>query len=175
VEITIQGKLAVNQLKARIRKARADDAAVAWEIRNAAILSQCKGHYPPESLAIWAKGEITDGFIQFVVEQLYVATVNDAVVGTGTVDCNTGRLDDVFVRPDMMRRGIGKQMVSFLEEIGRAASLTKLTLDSTLNAAEFYRSCGFVGEAIGIYQSPRGITLACIPMIKVLRSPPSDG
>jgi GNAT superfamily N-acetyltransferase len=168
VEITIQGKLAVNQLKARIRKARADDAAVAWEIRNAAILSQCKGHYPPESLAIWAKGEITDGFIQFVVEQLYVATVNDAVVGTGTVDCNTGRLDDVFVRPDMMRRGIGKQMVSFLEAMGRAAGLTRLALDSTLNAAEFYRSCGFVGEAIGIYQSPRGITLDCIPMTKVL-------
>ncbi|MGA2069083.1 MAG: hypothetical protein ABSG86_29280, partial [Thermoguttaceae bacterium] len=37
-----------------------------------------------------------------------------------------------------------------------------------LNAAEFYRSCGFVGEAIGLYQSPRGITLDCIPMTKVL-------
>ncbi len=155
-EITIQGKLAINPLETRIRKACADDAAAAWEIRNAAILSQCKGHYPPESLAIWTKGEITEQFIQFVVEQFYVATVNDAVVGTGMIDCNTGRLDAIMVRPDMMGRGIGKQMVSFLEEIGHAAGLTKLTLDSTLNAAEFYRSCGFVGEAIGIYQSPRG-------------------
>jgi len=175
VEITIQGKLAINQLKTRIRKACADDAAAAWEIRNAAILSQCKGHYPPESLAIWTNGEITERFIQFVVEQLYVATVNDAVVGTGMIDCNTGRLDAIFVRPDMMGHGIGKQMVSFLEDIGRAAGLTKLTLDSTLNAPGFYRSCGFVGEAIGIYQSPRGITLDCIPMTKVLPSPPSDG
>ena len=172
VEITIQGKLAINQLKTRIRKACADDAAAAWEIRNAAILSQCKGHYPPESLAIWTNGEITEQFIQFVVEQLYVATVNDAVVGTGMIDRDTGRLDAIMVRPDMMRHGIGKQMVSFLEDIGRAAGLTKLTLDSTLNAAEFYRSCGFVGEAIGIYQSPRGITLDCIPMTRVLGSPP---
>ena len=174
METTIQG-LAINQSKTKIRKACADDVAAAWEIRNASILSQCKGHYPPESLAIWTNGEITEQFIQFVVEQLYVATVNDAVVGTGMIDRNTGRLDAIHVRPDMMRQGIGGQVVSFLEDIGRAAGLTKLTLDSTLNAAEFYRSCGFVGEAIGIYQSPRGISLDCIPMTKVLRSPPSDG
>lgn len=153
----------------RIRKACADDAAAAWEIRNAAILSQCSGHYSPEKLAIWTNGEITELFIQFVVEQLYVATINDVVVGTGMIDCKTGRLDAVFVRPDMMRHGIGKQMVSFLEDTAHAAGLTNLALDSTLNAAEFYRSCGFVGEAIGVYQSPRGITLDCVPMAKVLR------
>jgi GNAT superfamily N-acetyltransferase len=153
-------------LKTRIRKACADDAAVAWEIRNAAILGQCKGHYPAESLAIWTDDEITEGFIRFVVEHLYVATVDDAVVGSGMIDCNTGRLDAIFVRPDMMGRGIGKQMVSFLEAMGRAAGLTRLALDSTLNAAEFYRSCGFVGEAIGLFQSPRGIALDCIPMTK---------
>jgi GNAT superfamily N-acetyltransferase len=159
-------------MKTIIRKACADDAAAAWEIRNAAILSQCKGHYPSELLAIWTDGAITEEFIQFVVEHLYVATVNDVVVGTGMIDRNTGKLDAIFTRPDMMRRGIGRQMVSFLEDIARDAGLTELTLDSTLNAAEFYRSCGFVGEAIGTYRSPRGITLDCIPMRKMLQSPP---
>ena len=99
-------------MKTRIRKACAGDAAAAWEIRSAAILSQCTGHYPPESLAIWTNGAITEQFIQFIVEQLYVATVNDAVVGIGMIDRGTGRLDGIFVRPDMMRHGIGKQMVS---------------------------------------------------------------
>lgn len=116
----------MSQLKTRIRKACADDAATAWEIRNAAILSQCKGHYPPESLAIWTDGEITEPFIQFVVEQLYVVTVNDAVVGTGMIDRNTGRVDAIFVRPDMMRQGIGKQMVSFLVDIGLRHRLDKV-------------------------------------------------
>ena len=131
-------------------------------------LSQGKGHYPSESLAIWTNGEVTERFILFVAEQLYVATVNDVIVGTGMIDRDTGRLDAIFVRPDMMRHGIGKQMVSFLEDIGRAARLTKLTLDSTLNAAEFYRSCGFVGDIIATFQSPRDITLDCVPMTKVL-------
>jgi len=151
-----------------IRKASAADAAAAWEIRNAAILAECKGHYPPELLAIWTNGAITEEFIQFIVEQFYVAIVDGAVVGTGMIDRNTGRLDAIMVRPDKMRQGIGKQMVSFLEDLGRAAGLTKLTLDATLNAAPFYRRCGFVGEAKGTYQSPRGIVLDCIPMTKVL-------
>jgi GNAT superfamily N-acetyltransferase len=163
-----QGRLASNPLKAKIRKAGAEDAAVAWEIRNAAIKSECQGHYPAESLAVWTKGEVEEGFARFVVEHFYLATVNDVVVGTGMIDCITGRVDAIFVRPEMMRRGIGKQMMSFLEEIGRAADLTILTLDSTLNAAEFYRSCGFVGDAIGTYQSPRGIALDCVPMTKEL-------
>lgn len=171
MEITKQSKLASNPLKAEIRKAGAEDAVAAWEIRNAAILNQCKTYYPAELLAIWTNGAIDEGFIQLVVEYLYVATVNDSVVGTGAIDCITGRVDAIFVRPEMMRHGIGKQMMSFLEDMGRAADLTELSLDSTLNAAEFYRSCGFVGEVIGMYHSPRGITLDCIPMTKVLQSP----
>jgi GNAT superfamily N-acetyltransferase len=163
--------MSVHPLEAQIRKARAEDAATAWAIRNAAILSQCPGHYPAELLAIWTDGAIDEGFVQFVEEQFYVATVNEEVVGTGMIDCTTGRLDAIFVRPDLMRQGIGRQMVSFLEALGRAVGLTQLTLDSTLNAAEFYRRSGFVGEAIGAYHSPRGITLDCIPMTKSLRSP----
>jgi GNAT superfamily N-acetyltransferase len=157
-------------MKTSIRKAEAEDALAAWEIRNAAILSQCPGHYPAESLAIWTDGAITEGFIQHVVDLFYVATINEVVVGIGMIDCDTGRLEAMFVRPDMMRRGIARQMVSFLEEIGRAAGLKKITLDSTLNAADFYRRCGFVGDAIETYKSPRGIDLDCVPMIKVLQN-----
>jgi GNAT superfamily N-acetyltransferase len=172
MRIMPQGNSTFKLSKTKIRKAVADDAAAAWEIRNAAILNQCKGHYPAELLAIWTNGEVNEGFIRIVVEHFYLATVNDVVVGTGMIDCITGRVDAIFVRPEMMRRGIGKQMLSFLEEIGRAAGLTTLTLDSTLNAAAFYRSCGFVGDAIGTYQSPRGIALDCVSMTKVLRLPP---
>jgi GNAT superfamily N-acetyltransferase len=169
-----QGKPVANPLKAQIRKACADDAAAAWEIRNAAILHHCPGHYPAELLAVWTDGEVTAGFVQFVESQFYVATVDDAVVGTGMIDCSTGRLDAIFVRPNMMGRSIGRQMMAFLEEIGRAAGLTTLTLDATLNAAPFYRNCGFIGDVIGQYKSPRGITLACVPMTKSLQTPPSN-
>jgi hypothetical protein len=35
-----------------------------------------------------------------------------------------------------------------------------------LNAASFYRACGYVGEQPAIYHSPSGLELACIPMTK---------
>lgn len=157
-------------MKTSIRKAQAADAASAWDIRNAAILSQCPAYYPAELLAIWTRGEMTEEFVEFVAEKFYVATVGDEVVGTGAIDLDNGQLDALFVRPDMMQRGIGRQMVAHLETVARAAGLTRLTLNSTLNAAAFYRRCGFVGETVGAYHSPRGITLDCIPMVKELGS-----
>jgi len=149
-----------------IRKATADDAAAAWEIRNAAIRHACKGFYAEGLLEQWTAGEMTDEFVEFVVQQFYVATVDSDVVGTGFVDLREGRVDAVFVRPVMMGQGIGKRIVAFCEDLGRFAGLTELKLDSTLNAAPFYRRCGFVGDVIGVYRSPRGITLDCIPMTK---------
>lgn len=149
-----------------IRKATADDAAEAWALRTVAIRHACRGLYADDLLELWTAGEITDDFVAFVVQQFYVATVNGAVVGTGFVDLDAGRVDAIFVRPEMMGQGIGRRIVAFCEERARRAGLAMLTLDATLNAAPFYRRCGFVGEKVGIYQSPRGISLDCIPMTK---------
>jgi len=157
-------------MKISIRKAQAADAAAARDIRNAAILRQCPAHYPADLLAIWTSEGVTDEWVQFVVQRVYLATVGDEVVGTGAVDLESGQLDALFIRPDMMRRGIGRQMVDHLESLALAAGLTRLTLNSTLNAAPFYRRCGFVGETVSTYHSPRGITLDCIPMVKELVS-----
>ena len=149
-----------------IRKAAADDAAAAWTIRNAAIRHACRGFYADDLLERWTDGEMTGQFVEFVAQQFYVATVNGVVVGTGLINPANGRLDAVFVRPDMMGKGIGKRTVAFCEDVGRSAGLTELNLESTLNAAPFYRRCGFVGDVIGVYHSPRGISLDCIPMTK---------
>ena len=117
--------------------------------------------------------KMTDEFVEHVVQRFYVATVNGVVVGTGFIDLGDARLDAVFVRPDMMGKGIEKRIVAFCEDLGRSAGLTELKLDSTLNAAPFYRRCGFVGDVIGVYRSPRGISLDCISMTKQIA--PSGG
>ena len=155
-------------MKAFIRKARVEDALAVWKIRNAAIRDQCIGHYSDDVLAIWTEGPLTDCFVRMVNDKSYVAIMNNRVVGAGSLDCTTGHLDAVFVSPDMTGQGIGRQIITFLETIAKQSGLTKLTLDSTLNAAPFYRKCGFDGEAVGTYQSPRGISLDCIPMTKGL-------
>ncbi|HET7371497.1 MAG TPA: GNAT family N-acetyltransferase [Gammaproteobacteria bacterium] len=79
-----------------------------------------------------------------------------------------GKIDAMFVHPEFMGLGIGKRIMSYLESLAREAALSRLHLESSLNAAQFYRSCGFVGDEFAEYHSPRGISLECILMHKHL-------
>ncbi|MCP4262533.1 MAG: GNAT family N-acetyltransferase [Planctomycetes bacterium] len=151
-----------------IRKADRNDAGVAWDIRNAAINGQCTGHYPPELLEIWTDGEMTEQFVKTVVDSFYVVIVDDHVVGTGMIDLESGKVDAMFVHPSKMGTGLGRRILSYLEKLAHEAGLAQVSLESTLNAAAFYRACGFVGQTTAKYESPRGISLDCIPMKKSL-------
>jgi len=117
-------------------------------------------------LRIWTSGELSEDFIIDVEKRFYVAAYNDQVVGTGMIDIETGQLDAIFVHPTRMRNGIGRKIVNHLEDIAIKHGLETLSLESTLNAAPFYRACGFEGNEIGKYHSPRGISLDCVPMAK---------
>lgn len=151
-----------------IRQAREDKVQVIWEIRNVAISCQCVGHHSPEDLEIWTNGETTTQFIDGVSDSFYVVTLDDCVVGTGAIHLESGRIDAIFVHPHPMRTGIGRQIMSHLENLALDARLTQLSLESTLNAVTFYRAQGFVGDSVAKYVSPKGISLECIPMIKNL-------
>lgn len=152
----------------KIRKACINDAKAAWEIRNTAILDQATGHYNADTLKIWTSGEPSDEFINDVANNFHVAASNDTIVAIGKIDLDRGTIDAIFVRPGYMRQGIGRKIFTFLENIALNHGLKTLSLDATLNAAAFYRACGFTGNQVGTYNSPRGISLDCIPMVKHL-------
>ncbi|MFC1519474.1 GNAT family N-acetyltransferase [Pseudomonadota bacterium] len=162
----------------QIRKAQRHDATVAFDIRNQAILSQCKGHYDDAMLVAWTDGELPITFVDAFSEHGYVAVVNDAVVGVGMIDVNhdagkslavaTGMVDGMFVHPSTFGLGVGRAMLQQLETVAIEAGCKKLILDASLNAADFYRACGFKGDKHSIYHSPRGLKLACIPMEKLI-------
>ena len=151
-----------------IRKAQRADARDIRAVRDAAILSACGGHYQASLLSDWTAGPIDDEFIEDVEARFYVASIRDRTVAVGKIDLESGHIDAIFVIPDCMRSGIGQAMMNHLEQLATDAGLSRLTLDSTLNAALFYRYCGYVGETVSRYDSPRGISLDCIPMTKNL-------
>jgi GNAT superfamily N-acetyltransferase len=153
-----------------IRKASRDDALAVLHVRNAAVLSQCQGYYSADELRKWTDGELAEWFTEAVEKHGYIAVLDGVIVATGMVDLECGKIDALFVEPTYVSSGLGKQMLLFLESLATAAGLTTLQLSSTLNAAPFYRAHGFVGEHVATYESPRGISLACIPMAKALGS-----
>ena len=160
-----------------IRKATNDDAQACWDIRNAAINKGCSGFYDAGDLFIWTEGELTEQFSRIVAAHFYVAeqfSVNTqlkTVVGSIMLDEPYAQLEALFVAPDAMGIGIGKALLQFIETMAFNQGIAQLRLESTLNAVDFYRHCGFGGEGLeedSIYCSPRGIALECRVMYKNL-------
>ena len=98
----------------------------------------------------------------------YLGWVNDVPVATGMLDLDNNEVGALFVLPAFTGRGYGKTMLDHLEKLARELTIEEVVLDSTLNAASFYRACGYVGEEQAVYHSPSGLALACIPMVKRL-------
>lgn len=151
-----------------LRKARRADAPAAFELRNRAILHGCRHDYTPEQLQLWTSGEFSEKFENTVTHHFHLAEIAARIVGTGMINLHTGMIDAVFVEPDVMGQGVGKRMMRHLETLARAAGLTEIRLDASLNAAPFYRAQGFEGDEVSLYQSPRGFSLPCIAMVKTI-------
>ncbi|MBB5017012.1 GNAT superfamily N-acetyltransferase [Chitinivorax tropicus] len=151
-----------------IRPATLHDAIQAWAIRREAVLAQCARHYPMPDLIRWTEGELPSSYAELVAKCFHVVERDGAVIATGTVNLDSGQLDAIFVASRHSGQGVGKAIMNHLEQLARQQGLGVLTLKATLNAAPFYRRCGFVGEAVSEYCSPRGISLACVPMQKSL-------
>ncbi|MCL2918366.1 GNAT family N-acetyltransferase [Shewanella litorisediminis] len=160
-------------------KATAEDAQAIWDLRNSAILAGCKGFYDGKSLARWTEGELTESFTAVVARDFYVMKDGQRVVGSIMLDLThpglkrgEGQLEAVFVDPDMMGRGIGKRLMTFIEQMALSRGIARLRLASTLNAVPFYRACGYGEETPSLYHSPRGFTLDCCLMYKNLTARP---
>lgn len=152
----------------QITRATRDDATTAFDIRREAIRSQCVGAYTAEQMALWTRGSAEDGYDTLMDKPFYLGWVNDEPVATGMLDLDNNEVGALFVLPAFTGRGYGKTMLDHLEKLARELAIEEVVLDATLNAASFYRACGYVGEKQAVYHSPSGLALACIPMVKRL-------
>ena len=149
-----------------IKRATPQDAHSAFEIRREAIRSQCIGAYTAEQMALWTRGSASDGYDTLMEKPFYLGWVAGEPVATGMLDLDNNEVGALFVLPEFTGRGYGKAMLDHLENVARELAIEEVVLDATLNAASFYRACGYVGEAQAVYHSPSGLALACIPMTK---------
>ncbi|MBK5413374.1 GNAT family N-acetyltransferase [Pseudomonas sp. TH31] len=151
-----------------IRRATSSDAETAFDIRLQAIRHQCIGAYTEQQMLAWTAGAAKDGYDGLMEKHFYLGCIEGAPVATGMLDLERNEIGAIFVLPGFMGQGIGLKILNYLEGLARDLGLEEVNLDATLNAADFYRRYGFVGDAPAIYHSPSGLQLACVPMVKGL-------
>ena len=150
-----------------IRKAQLKDAQAVHTIRHHAIRAESKGFYPANVIDQWTAGDVASaGFGQAVAHSFYVAELQGLVVACGAIDIASGKLDAIFVDPAHMRKGLGRAMLQYLEQLAIAHKLEILHLEATLNAVNFYTRNGFVSMGNAKYESPRGFSMDCVVMQK---------
>ncbi|MFI5045861.1 MAG: GNAT family N-acetyltransferase [Acidimicrobiia bacterium] len=84
-----------------------------------------------------------------------VAMVDERVVGYATLlPGDVAELEDLFVDPDWMRRGIGTALVEDAVTLARARNAPRIEVTANHHALHFYEAVGFV--AVGTVVTPLG-------------------
>jgi GNAT superfamily N-acetyltransferase len=114
-----------------------------------------------EVLAVEKAESVFNKFSQYPNYSLYVATLDNKVVGTFELlimdnlahnGSPSGIVEDVAVDANFRSKGIGKKMMEFAMEMCRQHGCYKLTLSSNLireTAHRFYENLGFKKHGFG--------------------------
>lgn len=73
---------------------------------------------------------------------LVAESASSGIVGVGTLH-NEGEIKQCYVTREALRKGIGKRILSKLEEHARRIGLKELQLNSSIGARSFYERNGF--------------------------------
>jgi ribosomal protein S18 acetylase RimI-like enzyme len=92
-------------------------------------------------------------------DRVRVAVVSGDVVGfctTRTSEPHRAELDDLFVDPDWMRRGVARALIADARTALQEQGVTRVEVSANGHALRFYESVGFVPA--GIVETPFGPT-----------------
>jgi len=129
-------------MQCQIRRAIESDAQAISKVVIAALHESNARDYPPEVIAQVEENFCPASILRLMKQrQMYVAVVEQHVVGTASLDQAVVR--SVFVNPRHQGRGIGQQLMARLKEAAVSAQLEELRVPSSLTAQSFYAQLGF--------------------------------
>ncbi len=126
----------------QIREAQPSDVAAVSEVYRRSSLSNAGDRDQllanPDSL-VFDPASVHDG-------RTRVALADGRIVGfaTTTTVGEVAELDDLFVDPDWMRRGVATQLVIDAEAVARSGGATRVEVTANDHALAFYLQIGFV-------------------------------
>ncbi len=101
-------------------------------------------------------------------EIVFLAYYNNEIVGFACLTVNCSQLSGLYIHPDFIRRGIGTQLLKFLEKTAVEKECKTISIISSLTAANFYQARGYqVIRQSGFFSEPN-TWIPCIILEKRL-------
>jgi putative acetyltransferase len=135
-----------------IRQATPHDAQAACRLLRHSIEEGCMPDHGgrPEILQAWLGNKTTDNVLGWLSSPSNYAVVADRdvdgvreVVGFALVN-QAGKVPLCYVRPDLLRKGVGTALLCALEAQARAWNIRKLHMQSPGSASGFFERRGYV-------------------------------
>ena len=152
-----------------IRKATQQDCEALCQIHVSAIRELGTSHYSQAEVDAWSSGRSPKRYEKHIAERhVIVAQHGSKPVGFGTLDCTTGEILQLYVRPEYARKGIGRRILGELLGEARRQGLREVCCLSSLNAEAFYASCGFHAGEKCKHRFRDGGEIDCVAMKRSL-------
>ncbi len=127
--------------------------------------------YPPSAIRHFKAHHADEEILADAQEGYTVVLERDGIIiGTGTLVGK--KVTRAYVAPELQGQGLGKRIMSLLEERAEADGLENLFLYSSVTAKRFYESLGYGIEAEKSDEMEDGKHLEYLEMIKHLKGVP---
>ena len=143
------------------RKGTLEDLELIHEIRRAAILGISSKEFSRTECRTWAERRSPEYFAPRAETGAVVIVENESGEAIAWGASVGNRVEGIYVRPECGRRGVGRQLMSELEEQIRERGNSSTRLAASLNAVGFYEKLGYVALD-GVSDSKT------VPMVKEL-------
>jgi len=125
-----------------IRNFEPKDATTVCNLIRINDLEIASQSYPKGVITYWDKDLTPDKILEKSRQRIcFVAEQDKKVVGY--ISFLEREIKKLFVLPELHRRGIGRELISKIDEVAKEKSLDKLIVYSTIYGEPFYQSCGF--------------------------------
>jgi N-acetylglutamate synthase-like GNAT family acetyltransferase len=130
------------------RLATPADADAALAVLKNSITQLCGVDHQSDgpTLERWLRNKTPEQFDRWVHDpdtRLVVAEFDSTIVGVTALH-RSGEIRLCYVRPDLVRSGVGRTLLAALEAHARQWGIRNLTLHSSLTARPFYERYGYV-------------------------------
>ena len=165
----------MNDSHVAVRRASAPDSERLVQLHYDAVQGVSSEFYAPSLLDSWSPLPNSDRYqwMQNVVESgsrdVFVAELQDVMCGFGICVPSERSIYALYTAPDFVGRGIGRKLLAHTESHFTQEGVSRSSLNSSLNAVQFYKSTGYKVIRASTQALADGSEMRCYEMQKVLQ------